>query len=171
MKVLIAIVMFLFGLFVGILVVPTFKEFSTPMSLEEEYSTPRIKTILREFGVTLPLEASDVNLYLKQDGLKKQLWVKFECSPEVRDDFIMQLSSKNSGLFNREIETPKMLDGTPITWWSYRESAPGARSAARYYEFHDMCAAYDESLHMIFIYAISDGIEQDTHSSQGTGLD
>ena len=51
MKVLIAVVMFLFGLFVGILVVPTFKEFSTPLYLEEEYSTPRIKSILIGFGV------------------------------------------------------------------------------------------------------------------------
>ena len=67
MKVLIAIVMFLFGLFVGILIIPTFKEFSTPMYSEEEYSTPRMKTVLSGFGITLPREAVDINLYLKQD--------------------------------------------------------------------------------------------------------
>ena len=159
MKVLIAIVMFLFGVFVGILVVPTFKEFSTPMSIEEEYSTARIKTILREFSVTLPFEAENVNLYMKQDGLKKQIWLKFECTPEVRDDFIAQLNSKNSGMFNREIESPTMLDGTPITWWSYRVNESGARNSSRYYEFHDMCAAYDESLHTLYIYAVSEDNE------------
>ena len=70
MKTLIAIVMFLFGLFVGILVVLTFKEFSSPLYMEEEYSTPRIKTLLYGFGITLPQEASDINLFLAQDGAK-----------------------------------------------------------------------------------------------------
>ena len=46
MKALIAIVMFLFGLFVGLLVFPTFKEFSVPLYLEEEYSTAHAKILL-----------------------------------------------------------------------------------------------------------------------------
>ena len=149
MKVLIAIVMFLFGLFVGILVVPTFQEFSTPLYSEEEYSTPRIKSILNGFGVTLPLEASNLNLFLKQDGAKKQVWVKFECSEAVKDALIEELSGKHPGLFNREIETPKMLDKSPIVWWTYVNSF-------RYYEFKDMCVAYDEFLHNLYLYAVSD---------------
>ena len=159
MKVLIAIVMFLFGLFVGVLIVPTFKEFSSPMYIEEEYSTPRIKSLLHEFGITLPLEAANVNLYLKQNGLKKQLWVKFECTPDVRDDFMMQLNSNHSGLFNHEIETPVMFDKTPITWWSYR-------SKFRYYEFHEMCAAYDDLTRTLYLYAVSDDSEPEVSSSQ-----
>ena len=154
MKVLIAIVMFLFGLFIGILVVPTFQEFSTPLYMEEEYSTPRIKSILSGFGVTLPLEVSNLNLFLKQDGEKKQVWVKFECSEEVREAFVAQLTAKHSGLFNREVERPKMSDGTPIVWWTYVDSF-------RYHEFNDMCVAYDEFLHNLYLYAISDGA---THS-------
>lgn len=146
MKVLIAVVMFLFGLFVGILVVPGFKEFSTPMYLEEEYSTPRIKTLLSGFGITLPLEVSNVNLFTKQDGEKKQLWLKFECSPEVRDDFVAQLTSRHTGLFNRVVETPKMLDGSPIIWWTYS-------NAFNYYEFKGMCVAYDEILRNLYLYA------------------
>jgi hypothetical protein len=155
MKVLIAIVMFLFGVFVGILVMPMFKEFSTSMYIEEEYSSPRIKSLLREFDITLPLEAADVNLFLKQDGLKKKIWLKFECSPEVRDDFISRLTSRHAGMFNREIESPTMLDGTVITWWGYRNSF-------RYYEFNGMCAAYDETLRQLYLYAVSDeGGEQE----------
>ena len=150
MKVLIAIVMFLFGVFVGLLVVPTFTEFSTPMYLEEEYSSPRIKSLLRDFGITLPLEASDVNLFFKQDGQTKQLWVKFDCSSDVRDAFFAEMNSKHSGMFNREIESPKMSDGTAITWWAYRNTF-------RYYEFDGMCAAYDDVLRNVYIYAISDG--------------
>ena len=146
MKVLIAIVMFLFGLFVGILVVPGFKEFSTPLYMEEEYSTPRIKSLLSGFGVILPLEVSNVNLFTKQDGEKKQVWMKFECSPEVKDDFVAQLDSRHSGLFNRVIETPKMLDGSPITWWTYSNSFS-------YYEFKGMCVAYDEILRNLYLYA------------------
>ena len=149
MKVLIAIVMFLFGLFIGILVVPTFKEFSTPLYMEEEYSSPRIKSVLNGFGVTLPLEVSNLNLFLKQDGGKKQVWVKFECSEEVKDAFVEELNSKHSGLFNREIETPKMLDGSPIVWWTYANSF-------RYIEFRDMCVAYDDLLHNLYLYAVSD---------------
>ena len=163
MKVLIAVVMFLFGVFVGILVVPTFKEFSTPMYLEEEYSSPRIKTLLREFGITLPLEAADVNLFLKQDGTKKQLWVKFECSPEVRDVFIEKLNMEHAGMFNREIETPKMFDGTMISWWSYRNTF-------RYYEFNGMCAAYDDIMRNLYIYATSDSASQELPSSQDSDL-
>ena len=146
MKVLIAIVMFLFGLFVGVLVVPGFKEFSTPLYLEEEYSTPRIKSLLSGFGVILPLEVSNVNLFTKQDGEKKQVWMKFECSPEVKDEFVAQLTSRHVGLFNRVVETPKMLDGTPITWWTYSNSF-------NYYEFKDMCVAYDEILRNLYLYA------------------
>ena len=149
MKVLIAIVMFLFGLFVGILIIPTFQEFSAPLYVEEEYSVPRVKSILHEFGITLPLEASEVNLYTKQDGSKKQLWVKFECSSDVHDAFVEQLKSKLPGMFNREIETPKMFDGSPITWWSYRNTF-------RYYEFSGMCAAYDDLMRNFYIYAIKD---------------
>lgn len=148
MKVLIAVVMFLFGLFVGILVVPTFKEFSTPLYLEEEYSTPRIKTILNGFGVMLPLEASNVNLFTKQDGEKKQVWMKFECSEDVKDEFVAQLNSGHSGLFNRVIETPKMLDGAPITWWTYSNTF-------HYYEFKDMCVAYDDILRNLYLYAVN----------------
>ena len=149
MKALIAIVMFLFGLFVGLLIVPTFKEFSAPLYMEEEYSTPRVKSVLNGFGVTLPLEATDLNLFLKQDGEKRQVWVKFECSEEVRDAFVEQLTQKHSGLFNREVETPKMFDGTMITWWTYRTSF-------LYYEFKGMCAAYDDLLHNFYLYAITD---------------
>ena len=98
----------------------------------------------------LPLEASDVNLFTKQDGEKKQIWMKFECSPEVKDEFVAQLNTRHSGLFNRVIETPKMLDGTPITWWTYRDSY-------RYYELKDMGVSYDDTLHNLYIYAVSDG--------------
>ena len=149
MKVLIAIVLFLFGLFVGILVVPAFKEFSTPLYMEEEFSTPRIKSILNGFGVTLPLEASDLNLFLRQDGNKRQVWMRLECPEEVKDDFVEQLNLKHPGLFNREIETPKMIDGSPIVWWTYRNSL-------RYYEFKDMCVAYDDILRRLYLYAVSD---------------
>ena len=159
MKVLIAIVMFLFGLFVGILIIPTFKEFSTPMYSEEEYSTPRIKSVLSGFGITLPLEAIDINLYLKQNEEKKQLWLKFQCPAETKDAFIQQLNSRHVGMFNREIETPKMFDGTVITWWNFRNSF-------RYYEFNGMCAGYDESLHTIYVYAIQDESEQESEATQ-----
>ena len=152
MKALIAIVMFLFGLFVGILIVPTFKEFSSPLYMEEEYSTPRIKTLLHGFGITLPPEASDINLFLAQDGAKKQVWLKFECSQDVKDDFVEKLNMNHSGLFNREIATPKMQDGTPITWWTYSNSF-------RYYEFRDLCVSYDELLRNLYLYAVSDGGE------------
>ena len=149
MKVLIAIVMFLFGLFIGILIIPTFKEFSSPMSVEEEYSTPRIKTILSGCGIILPLEAADVNLYLRQSENKKQVWLKFECSNDVKEEFMQQLNSKHAGMFNREIEAPKMFDGSVVSWWTFRDSF-------RYYEFNGMCAAYDDTLHTIYLYAIQD---------------
>ena len=152
MKALIAIVMFLFGLFVGILIIPTFKEFSTPLYMEEEYSTPRVKTLLHGFGIVLPPEASDVNLFLAQDGAKKQVWVKFECPADVKDAFVEKLNLNHAGLFNREIESPKMQDGTPITWWTYSNSF-------RYYEFKDMCVSYDDLLRNLYLYAISDGTE------------
>ena len=155
MKTLIAIVMFLFGVFVGILVMPLFSEFSNSMYLEEEYSTPRIKTILRGFGVTLPPNAEDINLFLKQDGEKKQMWAKFVCSPEDKDAFIANLNSRHSGLFSHEVESPVMIDGTPITWWTFNTSL-------KYYEFSGMCVTYDEMLHNLCLYAVSDGNEQ-TH--------
>ncbi|MBP5586604.1 MAG: hypothetical protein J6Y92_09660 [Lentisphaeria bacterium] len=148
MKALIAVVMFLFGVFVGVLVVPMFKEFSTPFYAEEEYSTPRIKTLLNEFGIILPLEANDVNLFLSRNGETKRLWVKFDCPTEAKEDFINKLNSTHHGLFNRIIETPKMIDGTPIIWWTYSNSF-------QYIEFRDMCVAYDELLHNLYIYAVS----------------
>ena len=147
MKVLIAIVMFLFGLFIGILIILAFQEFSTPMNMEEEYSTPRIKTILSGCGIILPLEASDINLYMKQEGSKKQVWLKFECPEEANETFMQQLNAKHAGMFNREIETPKMFDGSIISWWTFRNTF-------RYYEFNGMCAAYDEFLHTVYLYAI-----------------
>ena len=153
MKTLIAIVMFLFGVFVGLLIMPTFQEFSNQMSFEEEYSMPRVKTLLREFGITLPLDAAEVSLFMKQDGPKKQVWLKFECSPDVRDELVEDLNSRFSGMFNREIESPKMLDGTAITWWAYRNTF-------RYYEFQGMCAAYDDLTRTLYIYAVSDGDDQ-----------
>ena len=148
MKALIAVVMFLFGVFVGVLVVPMFKEFSTPFYAEEEYSTPRIKTLLNEFGIILPLEANDVNLFLSRNGETKRLWVKFDCPTEAKEDFINKLNSTHHGLFNRIIEPPKMIDGTPIIWWTYSNSF-------QYIEFRDMCVAYDELLHNLYIYAVS----------------
>lgn len=159
MKALIAIVMFLFGLFVGILSTPFIKEFVTPLYIEEEYSTPRIKTLLQGFGVTLPLDAANINLYFKQSGTAKQMWLKFECSPEDKDAFIEELTAKHSGLFNREIEPPKMFDGTVITWWSYR-------SSYRYYEFNDMCAAYDDVLRTMYLYGVSDGKQDDSSKEE-----
>ena len=159
MKVLIAIVMFLFGVFVGILVVPTFQEFSTPMYVEEEYSSPRIKSLLHEFGITLPLEAADVNVFMKQEGSRKQLWVKFECSPEVKEAFIAQLNIDHAGRLNSEVESPKMFDGTMITWWSYSTSF-------RYYEFNGMVAAYDDIMRKLYIYASSDSGNTELSSSQ-----
>jgi len=45
-----------------------------------------------------------------------------------------------------------MMDGTPITWWTYRNTY-------RYYEFKDICVAYDELLRNLYLYAIIDGGE------------
>ena len=150
MKALIAIVMFLFGLFVGILVNPMIQEFSAPLYTEEEYSSPRIRTMLHGFGITLPTEATEINLFQKQDGEKRQIWMKFGCPPEAKDEFIENLNSSHSGLFNREVESPKMRDGTPIVWWTYSNSF-------RYYEFKDICVSYDEVLRNLYLYAVSDG--------------
>ncbi len=158
MKVLIAVVMFLFGLFVGILIVPTFKEFSTPMYSEEEYSTPRIKTLLNEFGIVLPLEAANVNLFLSRQGETKRLWVKFECMPEVKEDFVNSLNAAHSGLFNRLVESPKMMDGSPIIWWTYSNSF-------QYIEFRDMCVAYDDLMHNLYIYAVSGDLDSSSAAS------
>ena len=148
MKILIAVVMFLFGVFVGVLVVPMFKEFSTPYYAEEEYSTPRIKTLLNEFGIILPLEASDINLFLSRNGEEKRLWVKFDCPVEATEDFITKLNSTHRGLFNRIVESPKMIDGMPIIWWTYSNSF-------QYHEFRGMCVAYDDLMHKVYIYAVS----------------
>ncbi len=152
MKVLIAVVMFLFGLFVGVLVVPMFKEFSTPFYAEEEYSTPRIKTLLNEFGVILPVEATDINLFLQRKGEVQRVWVKLDCPPEAKEAFVGKLNSMHSGLFNQIIESPKMIDGTPIIWWTYSNSF-------HYYEFKDMCVAYDELMHRLYLYAVSGDVE------------
>ena len=159
MKVLIAIVMFLFGLFVGFLVTPFVNEFAKPLYVEEEYSSPRVKTLLNSFGITLPLEASEVNLFVKQEGELNRAWLKFSCSPEVKEEFMAELNRRHPGLFNREVESPKMFDGTMITWWSFNNSL-------RYYEFNDMCAAYDDLLRYCYVYAVSDGSgdSSSTHS-------
>ncbi len=154
MKVLIAIVMFLFGLFVGILIIPTFKVFSTSMLSEEEYSAPRMKTVLSGFGITLPLEAADVNLYLKQGEDQRQVWVKFECPAEAKDAFMQNLNARHAGMFNREVESPKMFDGTPVSWWTFNNSF-------RYYEFDGMCAACDELLNQVYIYAVQDDVDRE----------
>ena len=149
MKILIAVVMFLLGTFIGILVMPMFKEFSQPFSYEEEYSMPRVRTILHAFGVTLPPEASDINLYLKQENGRKQVWVRCECPSEARDVFIEQLTVDHQGRFPHEIELPKMLDGTPVSWWTNRDSY-------RYNEFRDLCVTYDDLLHYLYIYTVTD---------------
>ena len=149
MKVLIAIVMFLFGVFVGVLIMPFFNEFGAPMSFEEEYSTPRIKTLLHGFGITLPLEASGINLFMKQKGQDKQIWVKFECSPEVKDAFIENLTASHSGHFNRELPPPRTYEGTTISWWTIQQSY-------HFYEFNDITVAYDELLRNLYLYAIAD---------------
>lgn len=148
MKALIAIVMFLFGLFVGLLVFPTINEFSVPLYLEEEYSTARAKALLTGFGITLPFEVTELNVFMTQDSNRKKVWVKFECSPDVKDDFVMQLNSRHAGLFNRVIENPKKADGMPVTWWTYNNSF-------HYYEFKDMCVAYDDVLRNLYLYAIA----------------
>lgn len=158
MKILIAAVMFLLGVFIGILAMTMFREFSQPFSMEEEYSTPRIKTILHDFGVTLPLEASNVNLFLKKDGEKKRLWVKFECPSEVKDAFVEQLGVNHQGRFNYEVELPKMLDGSAITWWTNQDSF-------RVHEFSDLRVSYDDVLRNLYIYAVSD-IGQKAHAPE-----
>jgi len=157
MKALIAIVMFIFGIFVGLLVTPFLQEFSTTMYEEEEYSTPRVKTMLRGFGITLPAEVSDLNVFQKQDGEKREVWVKFECSPETRDEFIETLNRSHSGHFNREMAAPRTYAGANISWWTCQPSY-------HYYEFHNISVAYDELLHNLYLYAIAD-IE--THSAGG----
>ena len=156
MKVLIAIVMFLFGLFVGVLVTPFINEFAKPMYVEEEYSSPRVKTLLSGFGITLPLEASEVNLFVKREGELNRAWLKFSCSPEVKEEFVEELNRRHPGLFSREVEAPKMFDGTMITWWNFNDSF-------RYYEFNDMCAAYDDILRNFYVYAVTD--ESGSHDS------
>ena len=152
MKALIAIVMFIFGVFVGLLVTPTLQEFSSTMYLEEEYSAPRVKSQLRSFGITLPPEAMDINVFLTQNGATRQVWAKFECSPEVKEAFIERLNSSHQGHFNRVLPTPKTLEGMGISWWTFQDSY-------QYYEFKDLCAAYDDFLHNMYLYAISDGVD------------
>ena len=163
MKVLIAVVMFLFGVFVGFLVTPFVNEFAKPMYVEEEYSSPRIKTLLNSFGITLPLEASEVNLFVKQDGEVNSAWLKFSCSPEVKEEFVEELTRRHPGLFNREVETPKMFDGTMITWWNFNNSL-------RYYEFDNMCAAYDDVLRNLYVYAVSGGSKDSSSDASAAGF-
>ena len=150
MKVLIAIVMFIFGVFVGLLVTPFLQEFSTTMYQEEEYSTPRVKTLLRGFGITLPAEAADLNVFLTQNGTTKQVWVKFECPPEAKDDFVEKLNASHSGNFKSDVPIPRTYEGMNITWWTIQNSY-------HFYEFRDITLAYDELLHNLYLYAISDG--------------
>ena len=84
--------------------------------------------------------------------------MKFECSEEVKDAFVQQLNAKHAGMFNREVEQPKMFDGTIITWWTFLNSY-------RYYEFNGMCIAYDEVRRNLYLYAISgDGIPSSQES-------
>ena len=153
MKSLIAVVMFLLGVFIGILVMTMFKFFSQPLSIEEEYSTPRINSILHDFGITLPLEASNVNLFLKKESGEKRLWVKFECPAEAKDAFVEQLGVNHQGRFNYENELPKMLDGRAITWWTNQDSF-------RQYEFGDMRVSYDDIRRNVYIYAVSDVVRK-----------
>ena len=150
MKVLIAIVMFIFGVFVGLLSTPFLQEFSTSMYQEEEYSATRAKTMLRGFGITLPPEAADLNVFLTQNGSTKQVWAKFECPPESRDEFLEKLKTAHSGNFKYDLPTPKTYEGMNITWWSFQDSY-------HHYEFRDVYLGYDELLHNMYLYAISDG--------------
>ena len=46
-------------------------------------------------------------------------------------------------------ETPTMFDGSVITWWTFRNTF-------RYYEFNGMCAAYDDTLRTLYLYAVQD---------------
>ena len=149
MKVLIAIVMFIFGVFVGLLVTPFLQEFSTTMYEEEEYSAPRVKTLLRAYGITLPAEATELNVFQKQDGSTRQVWVKFECPPEAKDEFIEKLTTSHSGHFNRELPPPRTYEGTTISWWTIQQSY-------HFYEFNDITVAYDELLRNLYLYAIAD---------------
>ena len=157
MKALIAIVMFIFGVFVGLLVTPFLQEFSATMYEEEEYSAPRMKTLLRGFGITLPPEAADLNVFQKQDGSTRQVWVKFECSPETKDEFIESLNRSHAGHFNRELKSPRTYEGANISWWTFQ-------SSYLHYEFNNICVAYDELLQNLYLYAIAD---VSSHSSGG----
>ena len=156
MKALIAIVMFIFGVFVGLLVTPFLQEFSATMYQEEEYSTPRVKTLLRGFGITLPPEVADLNVFQKQDGEKREVWMKFECSPETKDEFIESLNRSHAGHFNRELKSPRTYEGANISWWTFQTSY-------NFYEFNNICVAYDELLHNLYLYAFAD---VSTHSSE-----
>lgn len=157
MKALIAIVMFIFGVFVGLLVTPFLQEFSATMYEEEEYSTPRVKSLLRGFGITLPLEVADLNVFQKQDGSSRQVWVKFECSPETKDEFVESLTRSHAGHFNRELVPPRTYEGAAISWWTFQ-------SSYLHYEFDNISMAYDELLHNLYLYAIADVSSQ---SSRG----
>ena len=159
MKVLIAIVMFVLGVLVGLLATPFLQEFSTTMYQEEEYSTPRVKTLLRGFGITLPAEAADLNVFLTQNGSSKQVWVKFECSPEAKDDFVEKLNTSHAGHFKRELPTPKTYEGMNISWWTFQPSY-------HFYEFNDIFIAYDELLQNLYLYAFTDGTVEQAKRSQ-----
>ena len=160
MKILIAAVMFLLGLFIGILVVPTFKEFSNSMYVEEEYSSKHVQEILRDFGISMvPPEASVVNLFLKQDGEKKELWVQLHCPAEAQAVFLEELSRRHSGHFNgSEPPMPKMQNGNPITWWTYH-NASGKE------EYSDLCVGCDEFSRDLFLYTFSEVGEKPPVSS------
>ena len=157
MKALIAIVMFIFGIFVGLLVTPFLQDFTTTMYEEEEYSTPRVKTLLHAYGITLPAEATDLNVFQKQDGTTRQVWMKFECPPEARDEFVQKLSTSHAGHFNRELPVPRTYEGMNITWWTFQ-------SSYRLNEFNDMCMAYDDLLHNVYLYAITDNASRSSGS-------
>ena len=67
-------------------------------------------------------------------------------------------------LVSHEVESPVMIDGTPITWWTFNTSL-------KYYEFSGMCVTYDEMLHNLCLYAVSDGNEQTQFSPAGNDPD
>ena len=55
------------------------------------------------------------------------------------------------------IPVPRTYDGTNISWWTFQPSY-------RLNEFSDMCMAYDDLLHNVYLYAISDGASRTSGS-------
>ena len=98
-----------------------------------------------------------VNVFQKQDGSSRQVWVKFECSPETKDEFVESLNRSHAGHFNRELVPPRTYEGAVISWWTFQ-------SSYLHYEFDSICMAYDELLHNLYLYAIAD---VSSHSSPG----